>query len=402
MTTTSSSSNPNFSFTVVEPADVGKAPQKAGYWVDLSTHQFDESNGLHWIQAMPLGEYEHPLHGKIEITPERIQRFAANVKAQVRGTDLDIDYDHKAKTDEAAGWVKDAEARPDGLWLAVEWTKDALTKIKNKAYRYFSPEFVDSWTHPKTKQKYNDVLFGGGLTNRPFLKDILPINMSDVILTGGYMLKEIAKLLGLPEDADEQTVTSALQAKLSATPEPTPQPDPQTPPQPEPTPEPAPQPSADAGTQVPVAASELVKLAETNPAVKTLMDRVATLEAATRLSEVTVQLSELTTDKYTIAPVMLEELRTVLVEAPKALSDKFFATVKNIVQSGIVELGERGFGRADENSGESATKRFTEAVADYTKTHPDVSYAVAAEIVASDNPQLFTEYRNEAFVKDGA
>ena len=216
------------------------------------------------------------------------------------------------------------------------------------------------------------------------------------------MLKEIAKLLGLPEDADEQTVTSALQAKLSATPEPTPQPDPQTPPQPEPTPEPAPQPSADAGTQVPVAASELVKLAETNPAVKTLMDRVATLEAATRLSEVTVQLSELTTDKYTIAPVMLEELRTVLVEAPKALSDKFFATVKNIVQSGIVELGERGFGRADENSGESATKRFTEAVADYTKTHPDVSYAVAAEIVASDNPQLFTEYRNEAFVKDGA
>ena len=185
MTTTSSSSNPNFSFTVVEPADVGKAPQKAGYWVDLSTHQFDESNGLHWIQAMPLGEYEHPLHGKIEITPERIQRFAANVKAQVRGTDLDIDYDHKAKTDEAAGWVKDAEARPDGLWLAVEWTKDALTKIKNKAYRYFSPEFVDSWTHPKTKQKYNDVLFGGGLTNRPFLKDILPINMSDVILTGG-------------------------------------------------------------------------------------------------------------------------------------------------------------------------------------------------------------------------
>lgn len=391
---TPSSASGTITFTPVSPADVGMGPQKAGYWVDLYTTNLDETNGLHWIQAMPLGEYEHPLHGKIKVTPERVQRFAANVKAKVRGTDLDIDYDHKERSGEAAGWVKDAEARPDGLWLAVEWTRDAYEKIKNKAYRYFSPEFVDTWTHPKTNQKYDDVLFGGGLTNRPFLKDILPINMSDVILTGGYMLKETAKLLGLPEDADEQTVMSALQAKLSATPEPDPQPDP---PQPDPQPEPTPEPSAE---QVPVSASELVKLAESNPAVKVLMDRVATLEAATRLSEVTVQLSELTTDKQTVAPAMLDDLRSVLVEAPKPLADKFFAAVKNIVTSGIVQLGESGFTRSTNAEGESATKRFTDEVDKHVKANPDVSYAQAAEIVASDNPLLFTEYRNESFVRE--
>jgi hypothetical protein len=45
-------------------------------------------------------EYDHPIHGKIKFTTERLHTFAQNVKNKVRGTDLDIDYDHKAKTDE--------------------------------------------------------------------------------------------------------------------------------------------------------------------------------------------------------------------------------------------------------------------------------------------------------------
>src|SRR5690348_2984540 len=98
---------------------------------------------------MPLGTYEHPLHGKIDITPERIARFAENVRNNVREIELDIDYDHKANGGDAAGWVRQAEARPDGLWILVEWTKSAYGKIKERAYRYFSPEFVDEWTHPK-------------------------------------------------------------------------------------------------------------------------------------------------------------------------------------------------------------------------------------------------------------
>lgn len=192
---------------------------KVGYLVDLATVKFDEGSTQTWIQGAPLGKYDHPIYGEIEFTPERVQQFAANVKANVRGQDLNIDYDHKEG--EAAGWVKDAEARDNGLWLLVEWTKTAAQKIKEKAYRYFSPEFVDEWTHPSTKQAYKDVLFGGGITNRPFLKGILPINMSEVFAhaadqnnDGGVMdeklRKQIAKRLGLPEDAAEDQVLEAL------------------------------------------------------------------------------------------------------------------------------------------------------------------------------------------------
>ena len=134
-----------------------------------------------WVHALPLGEYEHPLHGKLTFTPERIKRFVQSVKDRVRGIDPDIDYDHKldaSKGNKAAGWVKDAEERENGLWLLVEWTKQAAEEIRDKAYRYFSTEYADTWKDA-TGKEHADVVLGGGLTNRPFMKNLDPINLSE-------------------------------------------------------------------------------------------------------------------------------------------------------------------------------------------------------------------------------
>jgi hypothetical protein len=84
---------------------------KVGYWVDLTAHQFDDESGAAWIQALPLGTYDHPLYGTIDVTPGRVARFASNVNNKVRGQDLDIDYDHKEHSGRAAGWVTAADAR---------------------------------------------------------------------------------------------------------------------------------------------------------------------------------------------------------------------------------------------------------------------------------------------------
>jgi len=232
---------------------------------------------------MPLGEYNHPVHGKIKITPERVARFAENVTNRVRGTDLDIDYDHKALTTEAAGWVKEAKAESDGLHLLVEWTDDGAKKVKNRSYRYFSPEFADEWSHPKSGQKFTDVLFGGGITNRPFLKDILPINMSDLVLedhstqSGGKYMdpKELRTKLGLPEDATDEQVDTALTSRVE------------------------PDKDKDTGTGTapvlePVAANEaaLIKLAESSPAVKALIESAAEQKKQLAEMQVIVRLAE--------------------------------------------------------------------------------------------------------------
>jgi len=129
-----------------------------------------------------LGNWTHPVYGEIKVTKDRVKRFSANINNKVRGADLDIDYEHKVGPDggKAAGWIVKAEDRGDkGLYVRVSWTKKAKEAIKDKEYRYFSPEYLDEWKHPSTGKKYQDVLCGGALTNRPFLKEIAPINLAD-------------------------------------------------------------------------------------------------------------------------------------------------------------------------------------------------------------------------------
>lgn len=369
------------------------------YLVDLGKYQFDDTSGT-WIQAMPLGKYEHPVHGAIDITPERISRFADNVNKRVRDTDLDIDYDHKKLTTEAAGWVKSAEARSDGLWLFVEWTKDALSKIKTRAYRYFSPEFVDEWTHPKGKGKFSDVLFGGALTNRPFLKDILPINLSEAFAeadttTGGGSVdpKLIRQLLGLAEDATDEQVTEKLKTVTAP---------------------PPPQGDQDkTDEKVPVAASEgpaeevIRRLAEQNPTIKALADgfeaqkrQLAEMQAALRLSEVEGQVVKLNEEfkgsKRALPPAFTDALKSILHKMPKQLSEELLSAVRELGKTGLVQLGEVGVARTSDATDESAVKRFNEAVANLRKSNEGMTYSDAVTAVAAMDEKLFADYRAES------
>jgi hypothetical protein len=377
--------------------------QRLGYLVDLSTVRLDEATSSSWIQAMPLGEYEHPVYGTIRIDQERVQRFAQNVQANVRGQELDIDYDHKAKRDDAAGWVKNAEARPDGLWVLVEWTKEAFGKLKDKAYRYFSPEFVDEWEHPSTKQKFDDVLFGGGLTNRPFLKGILPINMSELGLEsgeppaeGGSMTKEQKALLGLPEDATDEQVNAKL-GELVKPPE---------------TVEP-PKPVEPEKVPVPVAASEglsdVLKLAEghQDPVVKGLAEyikqqdtKLAEQGASLRLAETTVKVRQLNetakTKKFAFPPVVTDALTEALVALPKSLGEKVYGAFEALAKTGVVQLGETDVTPGERGDAGDAVKRFTDA-ANALAQKESLSFADAASKVAASDPQLFSEYAEASY-----
>lgn len=360
---------------------------KAGYWVDLLSIKLDDGDTPStWIQAMPLGDYDHPLHGTISITPDRVTRFADNVNLKVRGQDLDIDYDHKERSGEAAGWVRQAEARADGLWVLVEWTKSAATKIREKAYRYFSPEFVDEWEHPKLKQTFQDVLFGGGITNRPFLKDILPINMSELLAepeqkpTGGTSMdpKKLRELLGLREDATDADVEGAIK-KFKETPAPPP---------------------------APPADDEIKKLAETNPVIakmladqKTMATQLAETQTALRLSEVTTAVAKLSEGKNWAFPaVVLNELPAAMIQMPKALSDKVVEVLSKVAETGLVSLKETGkSGKGGDGEEVNAVKLFTDRVAAVMKENDKMDYGSAVRHVSLSEPALYANYRSASF-----
>jgi phage I-like protein len=396
--------------------------QTVGFWVDMGAVTLSDTEPT-WIQALPLGTYQHPVFGKLDITPERVNAFATSVSQKVLQKDLDIDYDHKAKVDHAAGWVKAAEARQDGLWIQIDWTPAARQKLKDKEYRYFSPEFVDEWKHPKTQAVHKDVLLGGALTNRPFLKDILPINLSEVfenaIKEGDSMpavkltaeaalasLKELATKHGLdPEKATPEEILAAAQQ------DPRDDDDDADGDQNSDTDADGDDTTTDV-KQGELVLSDTVKLTESqlqDPVVKMLAEALATqnkvmaeatkqigvLAAANKLADVDSKITKLSDTqgggRVVLSPAAKELAKKVMVGVPTSLSDDVYKLLE-LAAGGkaTVELGERGLTSV---GGEvNAAKQFSDEV-DKVRTEKKLSYTDAVALVAREQPDLYTGYR---------
>ena len=360
---------------------------KFGFLTDLSTYQFDEETPSQWIQAFPLGSWNHPLHGEIDITPNKISRMASHIRDGIRGQDLDIDYDHKAdpaKGSKAAGWIQDAEVREDGLYVSVRWTPSAKEAIKNGEYRYFSPEYTDEWSDPRGG-KYQDVLFGGALTNRPFLKGIMPINMSEHFSEEESQVEEFLKALreklGLAEDATEEEILAAASFQ-----------------DPEPTPEET-ENEEDAEealvADLVLASEEPVAVRQLTDLVKKQGEMITSLQKSNRDKDVTVKLNEWTTAtdaayQFALPPALHGDLRKIMLNEGGSIE----SFIESLLKTGLVELGERG---AIRSNGETvdATKRFGDAVSKL-QAAGSMDYADAVTRVASDDPELFEAYRQEA------
>jgi hypothetical protein len=142
--------------------------------------------GMSWIMLMPEGKYHHPSYGDLDFDKEKLSEFKQSFDERVRKIDIALDVDHKAPKDDsrASGWIKEMEIRapqgetPGGLWGLVEWTPYGTRLIQSKEYRYFSPEYGD-YTDEETGKTYENVINGGALTNRPFLKVMPAVTLAE-------------------------------------------------------------------------------------------------------------------------------------------------------------------------------------------------------------------------------
>ncbi len=139
-----------------------------------------------WIMLMPEGTFEHPDYGELEFSQKKLEKFQQNFDQRVRKIDVALDVDHKgASTDSrATGWIERVELRdaqgtqPAGLWGLIAWTPYGAKLLKDREYRYFSPEF-GKYTDEETGETFDDVIIGGALTNRPFLKIMPSVTLAE-------------------------------------------------------------------------------------------------------------------------------------------------------------------------------------------------------------------------------
>lgn len=109
------------------------------------------------------------------------------------GLDVMIDYNHLSgggffsypsrEEGEAAGWITDLVDGGEGVGVVakIEWTKRGEESVKEKAYKYFSPEFSMAFLDKDTGETIQTPrLYAVALTNRPFIENQTPVELSDL------------------------------------------------------------------------------------------------------------------------------------------------------------------------------------------------------------------------------
>lgn len=169
-----------------------------------------------WVQLTPT------LQGEIATFdgrgPFQIKDAAAVIAASMalpRGILIDENHatDHAAPIGHEAparGWIKEMEARPDGIWGRVEWTKAGRELVADKAYRGISPAMT---LHPDKKTLR--LIPRASLVNLPNLRGMTALHMESSM----DPMAKVAEALGLAGGASEGDILTAIKALKDKKPE---------------------------------------------------------------------------------------------------------------------------------------------------------------------------------------
>lgn len=135
------------------------------------------------IQVFPPAsdtEYVHP-KARFTLTEEKLDEFAADIGSR---DSIPLDRDHafyKGMSAPAAGWFVPGseEVTAEGLFADVEWTPAAAEQVRNREYRYISPEFSFATRRSNGQVIREPTLMAATLTNRPFFTEMQPIAAED-------------------------------------------------------------------------------------------------------------------------------------------------------------------------------------------------------------------------------
>lgn len=170
------------------------------------------------IKILPLG-HVHSQKGDFEVDDESIKLIVEQFKN--RNVDLVIDYEHQTLKDvqaPAGGWIEEIYKGTDAIMAKAKWTDKAKEYLKNREYRYLSPVVI-----VRKKDRKAAGLHSVALTNTPAIDGMFAVvnslgtdGMEENEEETGMDIKELVKLLGLPETATEEEVKSALEAAKAA------------------------------------------------------------------------------------------------------------------------------------------------------------------------------------------
>jgi phage I-like protein len=170
----------------------------------------NESQEEQWIHLMPSGEFS----GRDGRGPWAMHNADAVIAASAAFAGkkpIPVDYDHQidmatknGHPAPAAGWIKQLQARADGLWGLVEWTAKASAHLDAKEYRYLSPVFNHTPSGEVTR------VLRAALTNNPALELTALASAQGADMQAQDPRVELCSLLGLANNADMTAIVQAV------------------------------------------------------------------------------------------------------------------------------------------------------------------------------------------------
>lgn len=170
---------------------------------------------------------------------QRIDDKAVKAMADGFANELLVDFEHFShetdKSSEAAGWIQELQARPEGLFMRCRWSDAGEAALKGGRYRYISPvwfpndcELIEFAEDGKTPIVRPLRLSDAGLTNNPNLRGLTPLSNraggvpaaiqnqttnDRMKLTEATIIAMLAAL-GLPPEATDEQVKTALESAI--------------------------------------------------------------------------------------------------------------------------------------------------------------------------------------------
>lgn len=182
-----------------------------------------------WYHIAPIGEFAVTSGGKRVMQVIDDKAVQAMAGQSIPGdTPLLVDYEHFSydpeQSSEAAGWIRELQARPDGLYARIEWTDTGSVAVTNKRYLFVSPVWYPDECEQIAGGKIRPLRLDSiALTNKPNLRGMRPLSnrgteeQAQDIRAGENTMNELKALLGLADTATDTDIVAAVKAlKTSA------------------------------------------------------------------------------------------------------------------------------------------------------------------------------------------
>ncbi len=130
-----------------------------------------------WQEILRTGAFAMPDGTTLIITEDDLDTLVASFEGNVRGQRIPVDLDHDPKSG-AMGWFDSLKRGGEKLLAKFDWTKPGAALIGNKVYQYFSSQ-IGPWLDPESGEEHPLVLYGGALTNFPFIKGMATVSLNE-------------------------------------------------------------------------------------------------------------------------------------------------------------------------------------------------------------------------------